>query len=326
MPLVVAHSPAEWTARFGASPTAVTVGNFDGVHLGHREILAAVIERARRTGVLAAAVTFDPHPVKVLRPDTAPALLTTLAQRLALLEEQQLDAALVLRFDPALAALSPQEFVERVLVTTLHARAVFVGGNFRFGHRQAGDVTLLTKLGYRLGFEVISLPPVVLRGIVISSSSIRASVAEGRMSAAARFLGRPFSLAGTICPGTGTGRRLVVPTLNLSTDQELLPWRGVYATETLLDGRCFRSVTNVGFRPTFDGKRLAIESHLLDFSAERTSGPMEIRFCTRLRDEQKFAGPDELRAQIQRDIHRATVFFRRFDGFRRAGHLSRPGL
>lgn len=324
MPLVVAHSPAEWTARFGASPTAVSVGNFDGVHLGHQEILAAVVERARRTGGLAAVVTFDPHPLKVLRPDTAPALLTTLVQRLALLEEQQLDAALVLRFDPSLAALSPEEFVERVLVTTLHVRAVFVGGNFRFGHRQAGDVALLTRLGHRFDFEVISLPPVVRRGVVISSSSIRGAVAEGRMSAAARSLRRPFSIAGTICAGSGTGRRVVVPTLNLLTEQDLLPQRGVYATETLLDGRCFRSVTNVGFRPTFDGKRLSIESHLFDFSAEITSGPMEIRFCTRLRDERKFAGPDELRAQIQRDIHRATVFFRRLDGFRRAGQPGWP--
>lgn len=324
MPLVVAHSPAEWTACFGASATAVTVGNFDGVHLGHQEILAAVVEHARRTGAVAAAVTFDPHPLKVLRPDTAPALLTTLAQRLALLGEQKLDAALVLRFDPALAALSPEEFVERILVTTLHARAVFVGGDFRFGHRQAGDVALLTRLGHRFGFEVITLPPVVRRGGVISSSSIRDAVAEGRMSGAARSLGRPFSLTGTICAGTGTGRRVVVPTLNLSTEQELLPKRGVYATETLLHGRRFRSATNVGFRPTFDGKRLSIESHLFDFSAKMTSGPMEIRFCARLRDERKFAGPDELRAQIQRDIHRATVFFRRLDGFRRAGQPSRP--
>jgi riboflavin kinase/FMN adenylyltransferase len=319
MPLVEARSPAEWTARFGASPTAVTVGNFDGVHLGHQEILAAVVERAHRTGAVAAAVTFDPHPLKVLRPDTAPPLLTTLAQRLALLEEQKLDAALVLRFDPALAALSPQEFVERVLVTTLHARAVFVGRNFRFGHRQMGDVTLLTKLGYRLGFDVISLPPVVRRGAVISSSLIRAAVAEGRMSAAARSLGRCFSLTGSICAGTGTGRRVVVPTLNLAPVQELLPKRGVYATETLLDGHRFRSATNVGFRPTFDGKRLSIESHLFDFFAEITSGPMEIRFCTRLRDERKFAGPGELREQIQRDIRRATVFFRRLDGIRRTG-------
>ena len=324
MPLLVAHSLAEWTARFGASPTAVTVGNFDGVHLGHQEILAAVVERARRAGAVAAAVTFDPHPMKVLRPDTAPALLTTLAQRLARLEEQKLDAVLVLRFDPGLAALSPEEFVERVLFTTLHARAVFVGGNFRFGHRQGGDVALLTKLGYRLGFDVISLPPVVRRGVVISSSSIRSAVAEGRMSGAARFLGRPFSLTGTICAGTGNGRRVVVPTLNLATEQELLPKRGVYATETLLDGRRFRSATNVGFRPTFDGTRLSIESHLFDFSEEITSGSMEIRFCTRLRDERKFAGPDELRAQIQRDIRRATVFFRRLDSIRCPGHLSRP--
>jgi riboflavin kinase / FMN adenylyltransferase len=321
MPLVVAHSPDEWTARFGASATAVTVGNFDGVHLGHQEILAAVVERARRTGAVAAAVTFDPHPLKVLRPDTAPALLTTLAQRLALLEEQKLEGTLVLRFDPALAALSPEEFVERVLVKTLHARGVFVGGNFRFGHRQAGDVALLTKLGQRFGFEVISLPPVVRRGMVISSSSIRSAVAAGRMSRAARSLGRPFTLTGTICAGTGTGRRVVLPTLNLATEQELLPKHGVYATETWLDGRHFRSATNVGFRPTFDGKRLSIESHLFDFSGELTSGPMEIRFCTRLRDERKFAGPDELRAQIQRDIRRAKDFFRRLDRFRRA---SRP--
>lgn len=319
MALTVPRSPQEWTARFSAAApqTVVTIGNFDGVHLGHRKILRGVVERARASGALAAAVTFDPHPMKILRPEEAPPLIMTLEQRLAALEGMGLDAALILHFDLALSRLSPEDFVRRILVDTLRVRAVLVGSNFRFGHRQAGDSKRLAELGREFRFDVETIPPVVLRGTVVSSTVIRHAVQAGRMSLAGRWLGRPFTLSGMIQPGTGQGRRLVVPTLNLNTQQELLPKTGVYVTETRVAGRLYRSATNVGFCPTLDGRRLMIESHLFDFSQDLTAGPMEVRFCTRLRDERKFENAVALREQVLRDISSAREFFRRLETYSR---------
>ncbi|HKF52768.1 MAG TPA: bifunctional riboflavin kinase/FAD synthetase [Candidatus Acidoferrales bacterium] len=326
MPFTVAHSPEEWSAKFGADTrTVLTIGNFDGVHRGHQQIIKDVVERARREHRISAALTFWPHPLRVVRPEIAPPLIETLPQRLAHLEFLGLDAVFVLPFDHSVASLAPGDFVRHILVDTMRTRVVFVGENFRFGHRQAGNVQLLRELGRSMGdglsFDVECVSPVILRGVIVSSSAIRAAVANGHMPQAARLLGRPFSLAGEIRTGTGTGRRFVFPTLNLSTEQELLPARGVYATETVVRGHTYRSATNVGVRPTFDGSKLAIESHLFDFSEEITSGQMEVRFWLRLRDEKKFSGPETLRAQIQQDISRARSFFARLDAARHlCGH------
>lgn len=311
MSLEVLHSPAEWAARFGPSraQTALTVGNFDGIHLGHQKILCSVVERARATHAVALAVTFDPHPLKILRPAEAQPLISTLAQRLEGLEQLGLDAALVLKFDLDLSRLSPEDFVRGILVEQLCVASILVGENFRFGYRQAGDVKLLAELGRRFGFAVEIVPPVVVRGEVVSSTAIRRAVSEGRVDRAGRLLGRPFALSGEIRPGTGQGSRIVFPTLNLLPSQELLPAIGVYATETQVAGRLYRSATNVGVRPTFDGSRLTVESHLFDFSAKITSGPMEIRFWKRLREERKFSGPEALRAQISKDLGRVRRFF-----------------
>jgi riboflavin kinase/FMN adenylyltransferase len=314
MAFQVFHSLKEWRDRVPADQrTVLTVGNFDGVHLGHQKILREAAKRAREAGALGMAVTFDPHPLRVLRPETAPALIATLAQRLAGIEQMGLDAALVLRFDSALSRLSPEEFVERILVNELHVSAVLVGLNFRFGHRQAGDVARLGRLGKGFGFTVDIIAAVVVRGAVISSTAIRQAVAEGRVEQAGRLLGRPFALTGEVRPGAGQGRRLVVPTLNLAYEQELLPAKGVYATETVVGGHLHRSAANVGLRPTFDGKQLTVESHLFDFSATITSGRMELRFWKRLREEKQFVSPDALRAQVHRDIARAREFFTRLD-------------
>ncbi len=312
MPLAVLHSPGQWTARFGASPrkSVLTVGNFDGIHLGHQKILRGVVEHARTTRAVAAAVTFDPHPLKILRPAEAPPLIATLAQRLAALEQLGIDAALVLRFDRELSRLSPEEFVRSVLVEKLGLRAILVGESFRFGHQQAGDVRLLAEFGERFGFQVEIVPPVVVRGEVVSSTAIRRAVREGRVERAARLLGRPFVLTGEIRPGTGRGAQAVFPTLNLAPEQELRPAIGVYATETRV-GLLYRSATNVGVRPTFDGQGLTVESHLLDFAEKMTAGPMEVHFWKRLREERKFSGPEALRAQITKDLARARRFFQR---------------
>ncbi len=311
MPLAVAHSPAEWVARFGERRprTVVTVGNFDGVHLGHQQIVRGVAKRARAMDAMAAAVTFDPHPLKILRPAEAPPLISTLAQRLAGLDELGLDAVLLLKFDVALSRLSPEEFVRRILVERLRAAAILVGENFRFGHKHAGDVKLLAELGRQHDFTVVTVPPVVVRGKVVSSTAIRNAVSEGRAEHAARLLGRPFELTGEIRRGTGQGSRLVFPTLNLTPEQELLPGKGVYATETEVRGRWYRSATNVGVRPTFAGGPLSVESHLLNFSKKIRGGAMKVRFWKRLRDERKFSGPKALRAQIARDIAQTRRFF-----------------
>lgn len=314
---IAVRSPEDWTRHSALSgkDAAVTIGNFDGVHLGHQQILKAVRERAKKSedsnhsGLIPAVLTFYPHPARVLRPQEAPPLLMTLPQRLAAFEHAGMRAALVLQFDLNLAHLAPEEFARRYLVDTLRAKAVLVGSNFRFGHKQAGDVNKLRELGGRLGFETEVIAPVVVDGTVVSSTAVRVALSEGRVEDARKLLGRPYALAGEIRTGTGMGSKLVVPTLNLATDQELLPKRGVYATEVLLDREAYRAATNVGVRPTFDGAATTIESHLLGFDETRTSGAMEVRFFHRLRDEQKFAGPEPLREQILRDIARAREYF-----------------
>jgi riboflavin kinase/FMN adenylyltransferase len=310
MPFTVLHSTKEWLAKFPARRAVLTVGNFDGVHRGHQEILRKVRERAADGGDVSAALTFYPHPARVLRPAQAPALLMTLDQRLAAIEEMGIDAAFVLQFDPDLAKVTAEDFVERFLVQTMRAKSVLVGGNFRFGHRQAGDVALLAQLGARSDFDVVIEPPVIENGAVVSSTLIRNAVREGRVEDANRLLARPFALAGEIRTGTGQGRKLVVPTLNLATENELLPANGVYATKVLIDGKVYDAATNVGVRPTFDGARVTVESHLLDFSDNLTIGKMEVRFRARLREERKFPDPQVLREQVLKDIEQARQYFR----------------
>lgn len=311
----VLHSTAEWAARFGSSGrrAVLSVGNFDGLHLGHQKILRQVVECAQTQQGITGVITFDPHPLKVLRPGQAPPMVETINQRMERFAAVGLEAALVLRFDRALAGLSPEEFVRGVLVEKLKTAAVLVGQNFRFGHRQEGNVETLTELGGRFGFSVQIVEPVALDGEFVSSSAVRGAVAEGRVAHAARLLGRPFALTGEIVRGAGRGATVLFPTLNLMAEQELLPKIGVYATETRVDGRLYRSATNVGFRPTFDGTILGVESHLFDFSREITKGRLEVTFWERLRDEQKFSGPAELRAQIAADLREVREYFRRRD-------------
>jgi riboflavin kinase / FMN adenylyltransferase len=305
----VCNSIEDWACFADERRSTVTVGTFDGLHLGHQEILRRVRERARASGTGAAVVTFDPHPMRVLHPDRAPLLIQTLPQRLTGFEQMGMDAALVLRFDRELSLVSADEFIDRVLVKGLSAGAILVGENFRFGHRGAGDVNLLRKRGAREGFEVEIVPPVELGGQMVSSTAIRGLVACGNVAAAISLLGRPFSLTGEIRPGAGRGRTILFPTLNLAPEQELLPKLGVYATESIVGGRMYFSVTNVGTRPTFNGSGVTVESHLFEFSETLASGTMEARFHARIRDERKFSGPDELRAQIARDIEAAKRFF-----------------
>ncbi|HTQ62034.1 MAG TPA: bifunctional riboflavin kinase/FAD synthetase [Candidatus Solibacter sp.] len=313
--LEVFSTSAAWSARHAESNRGSTlaIGNFDGIHLGHQAILRACVARAREIDAVASVLTFDPTPQKVLRPESAPLRISTTAQRLRCFAAIGVNAAVVLPFSHELAKLSPREFVEKILVRDLYVRAVFIGENFRFGHKQAGDAQLLARLAAERGFEVFVLPPVLYRGEVVSSTIIRREIACGDVAHAARLLGRPFVLSGNVVSGTGTGRRFTFPTLNLAAEQELLPARGVYVTRTLLEGetRTRRSVTNVGVRPTFNGSALSIETHILEPISEITPARIEVHFCKRLREETKFNNPEELRAQIARDIATANNFFTR---------------
>jgi len=308
-------SSQAWASRYAkfGHTSVLAIGNFDGIHLGHQAILRATVERARALNAVSTALTFDPSPRKVLHPESAPLRLSTNAPRMAWFDPLGLDAVVVLPFTLDLARLSPSEFVEQILVHDLHVKAVLVGENFRFGHKQAGDVKLLTELGKKHGFDVVIVPPVVYRGEVVSSTIIRREIAEGDVSHAARLLGRPFALTGEIVSGTGTGRRFTFPTLNLAPEQELLPARGVYITRACLEGetRSHRSVTNIGTRPTFNGSSLSVETHLLGAQPSTPPKRMEVRFWKRLREEKKFSGPEELRAQIAADVARAAKFFTR---------------
>jgi riboflavin kinase/FMN adenylyltransferase len=318
--LAVFTAPEEWREFYaaGSRGSVLAIGNFDGIHLGHQTILQEATNRAAKSGAVATALTFEPAPLKVLRPEAAPKRLSTNEQRLEWFRAVGVEAAVVMPFTLELSKLSPQEFVEKILVNELQVRALLVGENFRFGHKQAGDAQLLRDLGKVHGFDVASIPPIMAHGEIVSSTVIRREIAEGEVTQAGRLLGRPFVLTGSIVSGTGTGSKFTFPTLNLRADQELLPAGGVYITRTLLQGesKSRRSVTNIGVRPTFNGTALSIETHLLDFFGTISAKRIELRFWKRLRSEKKFSSPDELRAQIAKDIASANRFFTLLRKFR----------
>jgi riboflavin kinase / FMN adenylyltransferase len=316
----VYRSLAGLPADFG--PSAVTIGNFDGVHRGHCEILRRVKALADARGWKASVLTFDPHPTKVVAPERTPKLMTTPERRAELMAAAGVEQILILPFDRAIAQWSPEEFVKQLLVDRLGARAVLVGDNFRFGCRQAGDTRTLEALGRQLGFDVEIAPAVTCRGQVVSSSGIRNLLCAGRIGLANRFLGRPYALDGAVVRGRGVGAKQTVPTLNLATAGEVIPARGVYVTRTrdLDSARVWTSVTNVGYRPTFgESDQLSIESFLLDplfqASVDLLAGdePRHIRveFLARLRSERKFESSEALKAQILRDVRAARNYFRR---------------
>ena len=313
--LISCASAADWMARFGANGrgSVIAIGNFDGIHLGHQRILEHTLILAKETGAVATALTFEPPPLKVLRPEIAPLRISTNEQRIQWFGAIGMEAAVVLPFTLELAKYTPEDFVDDILVRQLQVRAVVVGDNFRFGYRQAGDVKFLREMGMRQGFDVVVHQPVIIGGQVVSSTLIRKLILEGNVTRAGRLLGRPFALTGEVVSGTGTGRKFTFPTLNLRAEQELLPSKGVYITRTMLDGETssHRSVTNVGVRPTFNGSGLTVETHLLGYSGNFSPKRMEVRFWKKLRDEKKFAGAEELRAQIAKDIARANHFFTR---------------
>ncbi len=303
------HKLDEVPAGFG--PSLVSVGNFDGVHRAHLRVLIEIVSRARLRGEKSVAVTFEPHPMRLLRPDSAVKLLTPPAEKLRLLEQTGIDAVLLLPFTRDLSLMSPQKFVEQVICNRLRAAQVHEGYNFRFGHKAAGNVELLSQLSVEMGFEVVVYPELKLRGDPVSSTRIRELIQQGGVSRARFLLSRPFSIVSSPGRGRGYGSKYTVPTINLTRYEELAPGDGVYVTQTRVGEECFDSVTNIGNRPTFGAESFAIETHLLDFHPlEITAGTrVELSFFYRLRGEIKFDSVEALRLQIGKDIQRTRHYF-----------------
>lgn len=308
---MIYRSLEDTPADFG--PCAITIGNFDGVHCGHREILRRVIAAAREEGWKSAVLTFHPHPAKVLSPATAPRLLTTEEERARIILEQGIDEILILPFTREVASLEPEDFVRDILVDKLQARAVLVGANFHFGRRAAGNAAMLEELGHHFSFETEIIGPVVWRKRVVSSSEIRRLLDVGDVSTARRLLGRPYTLAGAVVAGAGRGAKQTVPTLNLETNAEVIPKNGVYITRTRDHGgpREWPSISNIGVRPTFDGRSRTVETYLLSKLDGPAPDRMSVEFLRRVRDERKFESAEALKAQILRDVNRAQAYFRR---------------
>jgi riboflavin kinase/FMN adenylyltransferase len=287
--------------------TAVAVGNFDGLHLGHRKILARVCGLARAQGLRSLVLTFDPHPERALGRKSV-RMIETLEQRLASLRESCVDAVLVIPFDRSFSKLTGPEFVEGVLVGRLTALHVVVGRDFRFGRNRRSDNDRLRKLGRRFGLRVHVVPPVVLRGRVVSSSLIRRLLGEGRVEEAARFLGRPYEISGQVVRGAERGRRIGVPTANITPANEILP-EGVFITETVWKGRPLPSVTSIGTNPTFGRNPLSVETHILDGRFPLYGAGLVLRFLSRIRPTRRFRNAGSLLARIRKDIEAARAYF-----------------
>lgn len=292
-------------------PTVATIGNFDGVHRGHQEVIGEVISRAQALNARSLAITFDPHPVRILRPETPHSLITPLAQKLDLLAATGIDATLVLPFNHQLSHTDARSFAHETLKERLGVIELHEGENFRFGYRAEAGVESLEALGRELNFSVSIYSPRMVRGDAISSSRIRQLIASGQVSRARALLGRPFAIASTPASGRGYGTRYTVPTINLAPYPELIPAIGVYITTLTVAGETFDAVTNVGNRPTFGEDSFTIESHLLNFHpielSEQT--PLSLAFLHRLRDEIRWPSPEALREQIGRDVRHAQRYF-----------------
>jgi riboflavin kinase/FMN adenylyltransferase len=297
-------------ADFG--PTLVSVGNFDGVHRAHRKVLDTIVERARAQNFRSMAVSFEPHPMRILRPDSAFKLLTPTPEKVRLLASTGLDATLLLPFGRDLSLMTPHHFAHDILAKALRAKELHEGYNFHFGHRAEGNVDLLAKFGREMEFQIEVYSEMRLRGEPVSSSHIRKLISGGCVSRARHLLARPFSVTSTAGRGHGRGSRQTVPTINLSRYEELVPKYGVYVTRTRVGNECFDSVTNVGERPTFGPDSFAIETHLLDFHPLEINAEteVEIHFLDRIRDEVKFPSVEMLREQIGKDVARAQRYFR----------------
>jgi riboflavin kinase/FMN adenylyltransferase len=307
----VIHFPDDARPLHWVQPV-LALGNFDGVHRGHRKILERVRRVAGEHGATSVVMTFDPHPSRVVRPDKAPPLVMTTAQKLEALAAAGLHGAAIVRFTPALSQWDPEMFVRTVLVDWLRVAEVWVGANFLFGHDRSGNFTLLRMLGARYGFKAEKIDPVRYKEFVVSSTRIRRLISEGRVDEASALLGHEYSLDGTVVHGDRRGTGFGFPTANLCTDNELLPPHGVYATTTRIGSVVHPSITNIGVRPTVDDEaRVTIETHVFDFAADLYGASIRVGFVQRLRDERAFESIELLKEQIAADCARARSLFDR---------------
>jgi riboflavin kinase / FMN adenylyltransferase len=290
----------------------LALGNFDGLHRGHMKIIDRVRRRAGERGGTPAAMTFDPHPPRIVRPDKAPPLLMTTAQRLEALSRAGMQGVAVVRFTPELSRWDPETFVRTVLVEWLRVVEVWVGANFLFGHDRAGTFSVLRTLGSRYGFRAEKIDPVRYKEFVVSSTRVRRLVTEGRVDEAGALLGHHYFIDGIVARGAGRGRELGFATANLQSENELLPPPGVYATTASIGAVAYPSVTNVGMRPTFgDVDRIQVETHLLGQQRDLYDVKLRLSFVQRLRDERKFPDVDALKSQIEADCRAAERLFDR---------------
>lgn len=291
-------------------PTVLTLGVFDGLHLGHQRIMQTVVDRAKVVEAHATAITFDPHPRAVLHPESAPPLLQTLDQRLANLEVLGIEQAIVVPFTREFASQPAEDFLSTVIHERLHAKEVYLGKGFAFGKNRGGNIELLRQKSKELGFDADEVDEVQIRGIRISSSAIRKLLSEGRINLARRMLGRPYGVEGVIIRGNRRGHTIGFPTANLKPHNRVIPRYGVYATATLIGGIWRKSITNIGVRPTFENdSEPSIETFVFDFDGDLYGDALRVRFLHRIRDERKFNGIDELKAQIEKDTARARNYF-----------------
>lgn len=298
--------------------TVLSVGNFDGVHRAHQNVLRANVARSRELGATSMVVTFDPHPVRILRPDVPKKMITPLPVKLRVLERCGVDAVLLIPFTRDFSITTPREFAENILLGKLHAKEIHEGANFHFGRHAEGTVEKLAEFGRELGFHVQIYPQMEAFGERVSSSRIRQLISDGNVSRARQLLGRPFSVLSSAGRGRGIGHRYTVPTINLARYDELVPADGVYITWTRVGHECFNSVTNAGYRPTFGTESFAIETHLLNFHPIdlEPETEVEIYFLERVRPEIKFPTVEALREQIAKDVHRARRYFHHLEHLR----------
>jgi riboflavin kinase/FMN adenylyltransferase len=293
-------------------PTVLTLGVFDGLHLGHQLIMQTVVERARAAGAVPTVITFDPHPRAVLHPESAPPLLQTFDQKIEAFGVLGIEQTIVVRFTKEFASIRAADFLSDVIVDRLHAKEVYLGKGFAFGYQREGNIDLLKRIGAELGFVAGEVPEVKLRGARVSSSKIRGLLAAGQVNRARRMLGRPYGVEGRVERGAERGHKLGFPTANLHPHNRVIPRNGVYVTGTLIDGQWRRSVTNVGLRPTFaDAVEPSVETFVLNWDGDLYGDVVRVRFLYRLRDERKFNSIDELKRQITRDVERANSYFER---------------
>jgi len=293
-------------------PTVVTLGVFDGLHLGHQLIMKTVVERARAIGAVPTVITFEPHPRAVLHPASAPPLLQTFDQKIEALSVLGIEQTIIIHFDQAFSQIRAEDFLRVTVVDRLHAKEVYLGRGFFFGHNREGNIDLLRRVSERLGFFADEVPEVRLRGKRIGSTRIRELLSAGRVNLARRMLGRPYGVEGPVVRGASRGQGIGFPTANIHPHNRVIPRGGVYVTATLIGGAWRRSVTNIGIRPTFDdGNEASVETHLMNWSGDLYGDVVRVRFLYRLRDEKKFGSIDELKGQIKRDVGRAERYFER---------------